>query len=232
MTLTEHCEPIFQFVCRLKRIAQNEKAFHTTLSIATVRKDVDRLFRKFEYAIINDEEFEGDPDQIKTLLHQFTDVMISEAQLNISPQWEADFIFPEEARSHNAETLFFQAVEQWLEDTSLDANEHLLFFHTCLGLGFAEQSARTTYKNLVSRLDERVDKIVAFNPNSQLSKSAYDFVNQDNYVERPLPKLAFYSLTLVALFAVIIFTIYTSYTSAAADLVEAVNTIVGDLTTH
>lgn len=225
MTLTAHCEPIFQFVCRLKRIAHNEKAFFTTLSMATLRKDVDRHFRKFEYAIINDDDFDGDPDHIKALLLGFTDCMIGLSQLSISQQWADTYTLPTNARSHHAEVKFFTALERWLQDTSIDANEHLLFLHTCLGLGFADEAAHTTHLNLVNQLDERIEKMIDHHPHAPLSKSAYDHLNQDNYMEQPLPKLAFYSMSFAALLVVVIFTVYHGYTSASADLIEAIHTI-------
>lgn len=225
MTLIAHCDPIFQFVCRLKRIAHNEKAFHTTLSLTTVRKDVDRLFRKFEYAIINDDNFDGDPDLIKDLLLAFTDTMISQAHLSISPEWQQTYILPEDARSHRAEADFFLTLEHWLQDTSTDANQHLLLFHTCLGLGFTEEAARTTHHHLLCQLDERIDRIIDHNPATPLSKRAYDHINEDNYMKRPLPKLAFYSMAFAALLVVVIFTVYSGYASASSALVEAIETI-------
>lgn len=222
MTLIEHSEPIFQFVCRLERIARSEGALDATLSLNSLKRDVDRLFRRFDYEAIHDDDFEGDVEQWKQLLRHFVDTLIARSGLSLSDEWKREFL----AAEHDQTGDFFRALEIALGRNDLEAKHQLQVFHTCIGLGYASDTKNESQLDAIHLLEERVEQIAPTAELNRLSPNAYEHTNDQNYMDRPLPKLVFFGMLLLCLLGIVFFLIFESYTSASQELVNAVDSVL------
>ncbi|MEE8576821.1 MAG: DotU family type IV/VI secretion system protein, partial [candidate division Zixibacteria bacterium] len=129
MMLLELCEPLFQYVCRLRRSARMGR----TIEMDEVRSDISEIFSKMKEDASSDMELLTQYEKVELPLIFFTDFMIKESNLPFAYDWV------ELGRERNelaGDEKFFDLLDAELADPSDLAAQRLVIFYTCLGLGF------------------------------------------------------------------------------------------------
>ena len=123
MMLLELCEPLFQYVCRLRRSARMGR----TIEMDEVRGDISEIFSKMKGDASSDMELLTQYEKVELPLIFFTDFMIKESNLPFAYDWV------ELGRERNelaGDEKFFDLLDAELADPSdLAAKDWSYFTH-------------------------------------------------------------------------------------------------------
>lgn len=197
MTLLELCEPLFQYVCRLRRSARMGRA----MEMNDVRNDILSTFSQMKEAAGNNHELLTQYEKVELPLIFFTDFMIKESNLPFAYDWV------ELGRDRNelaGDEKFFDLLDADLADPSDSATQRLVVFYTCLGLGFTGVYTGQTesIQRLISQISARISGLMDADKKSHICPEAYENVDTRDFVEPPGAKLLGIGITLAALIIV------------------------------
>jgi len=197
MTLLELCEPLFQYVCRLRRSARMGRA----MEMNDVRNDIVSIFSQMKEAAGNDHELLMQYEKVELPLIFFADFMIKESNLPFAYDWV------ELGRDRNelaGDEKFFDLLDADLADPSDSATQRLVVFYTCLGLGFTGvyTGQMESIQRLISQISARISGLMDADKKSHICPEAYENVDTRDFVEPPGAKLLGIGITLAALIIV------------------------------
>jgi type IV/VI secretion system ImpK/VasF family protein len=156
MTLVDVCEPFFQYICYLNRLAREGGSIDPSqleaqleAELAKIRQDC-RTNRELA-SIYN--------DKVEWALIAFADFTIRESRFPFAGRWKG--LGPKRGNLVLDEQ-FFQLLDETLQETGEAARQRLAVFYTCLGLGFTgmytgqpdqiERKLRPKMKELYARM--------------------------------------------------------------------------------
>ncbi|MFC1634473.1 DotU family type IV/VI secretion system protein [Planctomycetota bacterium] len=197
MTLLELCEPLFQYVCRLRRSARMGR----TMGMDEVRNDVAKTFSEMKAEASSNPELVTQYERVELPLVFFTDFMIKESNLPFADDWV------ELGRERNelaGDEKFFDLLDAELADPSDAATQRLVIFYTCLGLGFTGvyTGQLESIQRMISQISTRISALMDADKKSYICPEAYENVDTRDFVEPPGAKLAGIGITLIALIIV------------------------------
>lgn len=218
MTLLEITEPLFQYVCRLNRVARKsaagagssgDTAFFTkggaiprgaALEYPVIRNEIKALFDDMQQKAGKDFRLGSQLKKIELPLLFFVDSLISESSLHFAAQWNQNRL----AYEHNelaGDEKFFDLVEEDLKDPSDEASERLAVYYVCLGLGFTgiyfkqPEYLRKTMFTIAPRIKRWIDADEA----AKICPDAYEGVDTRDLTEPPSHKVLVISLVFICL---------------------------------
>lgn len=127
-TLTEVCDPLFQYVCRQNRAAQRG----VNVDGGQVRSELKSMLADLRMQA----EASGMGDQfnqVRLPLVGFVDFMMRESKHPFARTWKS---LAEDEKQLGLDQRFFEMLDETLADQSDKATERLTVYHTCIGLGF------------------------------------------------------------------------------------------------
>lgn len=132
MKLTELCEPLFQYICRLNRSARKGGGINL---YEPVRNDVKTLLENIESKASADPVLSTQlgPGGILLALEIFVDFMIRSSKLPFAAQWKN---LAAEETDETAGQKFFDMLDQALADRTESGADRVAIYYTCMGLGF------------------------------------------------------------------------------------------------
>jgi type IV/VI secretion system ImpK/VasF family protein len=220
MTLAELCEPLFQYICRLSRMAR--KGGHS--SAEEVRSQIKAQLADMRSKAAGTPGLAAQFDRVELVLIFFADSMIRESSLPFAGQWRD---LAQERNELAGDEKFFDLLEEQLADKSEQATERLGVFYTCLGLGFTgwyngqPEYLRKKMSEILSRMRGRIDADSA----GRFCPDAYEHVNTSDLIEPPGRSLVGIAIALVGLAAVLFVTNIVMYRTGSAKLNAALQTI-------
>ncbi|MFN7022183.1 MAG: DotU family type IV/VI secretion system protein [Phycisphaerales bacterium] len=220
MTLTEVCEPVFQYACRLHRGARKgvwPPAAQVVEEVASLMDDV-RSRAAAEPALLR--EF----DQVRPVLLYFLDGIVRSSRLPYAGRWAELAV----AEGHpGGDEDFFDRLEATLADKSDGATQRLGVFYVCMGLGFSgwyrgqPDHLRRKMSEIASRIRAGLDADRA----AKVCPDAYEGVNTADLVEPPSRRLAGVAIVLVGLALTVFIANAVLYRERRADLVRSLEEI-------
>jgi len=220
MTLLELCEPLFQYVCRLRRSAR----MGSTTEMDEVRSDIVNIFSEMTASASSDHRLFTQYERIELALVFFTDFMIKESNLPFAYDWV------ELGRERNelaGDEKFFDLLDAELADPSDSATERLAVFYTCLGLGFTGvyTGQPDSIQRLISQISARISGLMDADKKSYICPNAYENVDTRDFVEPPGAKLIGIGITLAALIIIWVVAYCFLFKWTSDDLAESIDTI-------
>ena len=220
MTLLELCEPLFQYVCRLRRSAR----MGSTTGMDEVRSDIVNIFSEMTASASSDHRLFTQYERIELPLVFFTDFMIKESNLPFAYDWV------ELGRERNelaGDEKFFDLLDAELADPSESATERLAVFYTCLGLGFTGiyTGQPDSTQRLISQISARISGLMDADKKSYICPDAYENVDTRDFVEPPGAKLIGIGITLAALIIIWAVAYCFLFKWTSDDLAESIDTI-------
>ena len=235
MNLLELTEPLFQYVCRLNRVARKsaagstgETAFLTkggtlprgvSLDYPVVRGEIKALFDEMHQKASKDFRLQSQVSKIELPLLFFVDSLISESSLSFANQWNQKRMAYERNELAGDEK-FFDLLEEDLKDPSDEASERLAIYYLCIGLGFSgiyfrqPELLRKSMFTIAPRIKRWVDADEA----AKMCPDAYEGVDTRDLTEPPGRKVVVISLIFVCLIAASIVSYIWLYARSARDL--------------
>lgn len=220
MTLVELCEPLFQFICRLSRLAR--KGGHA--SADEVRAQIKAMLADMRAKASATPGLGAQFDRIELVLIFFADSMIRESALPFARQWRD---IAQERNELAGDEKFFDLLEETLADKSEAATERLGVFYTCLGLGFTgwyngqPEYLRKKMSEILSRMRGRIDA----DASGRFCPEAYEHVNTSDLIEPPGKSIVGIAIALVGLVVVLFVANIVMYRGSSTRLNEALTTI-------
>ncbi|MHC4583113.1 MAG: DotU family type IV/VI secretion system protein [Planctomycetota bacterium] len=197
MTLLELCEPLFQYMCRLNRLARSG----STLEMDQVRNDIKKIFEAMKSEALNNAALTTQYEKIELPLLFFVDFTIKESKLIFAYDW---YELGRERNELAGDEKFFDLLDENLEDTSNTATERLVIFYTCIGLGFTGvyTGQPESIKRLMSKISARISGMIDADEKSYICPEAYENVDARDFVEPPSTRLVGIGITLIGLIVV------------------------------
>jgi type VI secretion system protein ImpK len=197
MTLLELCEPFFQYVCRLSRLARSG----CTLEMDQVRNEIKRILEVMRAESLNNAGLTAQYEKIELPLIFFVDFVIKESKLTFAYDW---YELGRERNELAGDEKFFDLLDENLVDSSDAATERLVIFYTCIGLGFTGvyTGQPETIQRLMSKISARISGMMDADEKSYICPEAYENVDDRDFVEPPSTKLVGIGITLIGLIIV------------------------------
>ena len=197
MTLLELCEPLFQYMCRLNRLARSG----STLEMDQVRNDIKKIFEAMKAEALNNAALTTQHEKIELPLLFFVDFTIKESKLIFAYDW---YELGRERNELAGDEKFFDLLDENLEDTSDAATERLVIFYTCIGLGFTGvyTGQPESIKRLMSKISARISSMIDADEKSYICPEAYENIDARDFVEPPSTRLVGIGITLIGLIVV------------------------------
>lgn len=217
MTLLELCEPLFQYVCRLNRMARKGGRAEVNL----VRAELKGLLADAKSRASADPVLAMQWDKVELPLIFFIDSMIRESKLPFASRWD------DLARERNelaGDEKFFDLLDETLSERGEAAQERLRVYYTCLGLGFrgwyAGQPEYLRKKML--EINARLRGLTGESP--RICPEAYTS-DDSNLIEPPSRTLAPIVIALVVLVATLLAANAWLYSRGTTSVAEAIGQI-------
>jgi type VI secretion system protein ImpK len=228
MTLLELTEPLFQYVCRLNRVARKtaasagapvssgETSFMTkkspgaaphgvSLDYAVVRGEVKALLDDIQQKASGDFRLGSQAKKVELPLIFFVDSVIAESGLKFASQWNQNRLAYEK-KELAGDDKFFDMLEQDLKDSSDEASERLAVYYICLGLGFCGSyfGQPELLRKQMFTIAPRIRRWLDPDETAKVCPDTYESVDTRDLTEPPSKRvvvisLIFLCLTLAAL---------------------------------
>src|SRR5438105_10891934 len=85
LNLIELCEPLFQYVCMLNRIARNPGG--ESMDFGALRKQIEQMLEEMGQIAGSDSRLKAQFEKVRMPLIFFVDSMIAESKLGLAQQW-------------------------------------------------------------------------------------------------------------------------------------------------
>jgi len=223
VTLAEHCEPFFQYVCRLNRSARKG----ARPDEGVVRGELAGLLSQLKADAASDPRLRAQYERVELPLIYFADFMIKESKLPFARRWK------ELAHDRNklaGDEEFFDLLEEAARDTSDEASERLVIFYTCLGLGFTGfyMGQPEALRKKMMEITPRVRPYLADDREPRICPESYEHTDTSDLIEPPGRSLVGIGIALVGLLLVLFAANAYLYHERAGSLGGSLSAIVED----
>ncbi len=221
--LIEHCEPLFQTVCRFNRMGRKGSA----VTYAVARAEIETLLEKLATSARGDLALSVQYRKIELPLIFFVDSMIAESALPYAEEWNRHRLAY--ARNELAgDEKFFDLLEAAIEDKTDGADERLAIYYTCMGLGFTGWYGGQPefLRKKMLEIAPRVKAFVDTDESGLITPEAYQHTNTSNL---PLPMAASLVpllIVLTGLFIVVVAVNFYTFDSVASRLNTTLESII------
>jgi len=220
MTLLELCEPLFQYMARLNRLARMNRS----VEMSQVRSDVKRLFAEMRAGASGIEGSIRQYEDVELPLLFFVDFMVKESNLSFSAEWAE---LGREKNELAGDEKFFDILDETLTDPSDEASQRLAVYYTCLGLGFTGIYAgqQDSIRRFMTQIASRISDIMDPDETSPVCPEAYENIDSRDFVEPAGAKLVGIGITLIGLLVVWCIACLVLFDDASKDVDKAINAI-------
>lgn len=223
MKLLETYEDLFQFICRLNRVAKTDAQPDYGRIRSEVRSALDDLNRR----AATDVQLMNQVRKLELPIIFFVDNVICTSRLKCAAQW-AENRLAKERNELAGDERFFDILEQDLTDPSDDASERLAVYYTCFGLGFLgmyvgqPEKIRQYQEQIYPRLGRWMDR----DPNKKITEEAYQSTDTRVLTEPPSRKIILVAILFVFLSLSVLVVYYGLYAKASYELTDSIDHIL------
>jgi len=181
MNLIELCEPLFNYVCRLNRLARSGQPADFDI----VRTDIKELLAKATAASHESPALTDQYKKVELSLIFFIDSVIAESSLPFTANWNQRRL-AYERNELSGDEKFFDILDENLTQQGPESDERLAVFYTCIGLGFTGwyQAQPEYLRKKMRQIAQRITDFVEPDEQSYITPNAYQHTDTTNL---PLP---------------------------------------------
>lgn len=227
MTLLELCEPLFQRVCLLNRMARTGVSSAAGGDYQALRAEMQGVFDGIRKQAATDGGLAKQWDQLELPLIFFVDSMIAESRLPVASQWNRNRL-AYERKELAGDEKFFDLLDETLADPSDEASGRLAIFYLCMGLGFSGWYAgQPEYlRKKMLEIAHRIGKSMETDPAVRLCPEAYEGVDTRNLVQPPATRIAGIAVIFVGLCLIFLAVDIFLYRQASMALTDSLSAII------
>ncbi len=218
MTLSQCCEPLFQWACRLNRAIRKGVAPPASVSASEARKVLAQCAEQAQSAGVADAFA-----RIEPALCWFVD-----AVGRAGPDGAAWPSLAKEKGLDDGKEEFFDRVDEALRDQSPMAPQVLAVLYVCMGLGFTGWYAgqpevlRRKMQDLAARIRPMIDA----DPTARVTPEAYENVNTADLTEPPSRRLGAVVIAAAGLAITLLIANAVAYLQRRSELRTSLETII------
>lgn len=222
MALYDLCEPLFEYVCAVVRAGKLEKQPR----MEQVRARVKDVLSDIEQEAANDHVLSEQFGKVKLPLVYFVDSLIVESDLDFAERWDSQRLAYEYDKLAGDEE-FFTRLDETLEDESEAADERLLIYYACIGLGFTGmyKGREEELEKRVMRVASRVKRFITMDKTRRICPDAY-VTDERDFTEPPGRKISTILYLFISCLFVFLVGYYLVYQTTIRELVSALNSIL------
>jgi type IV/VI secretion system ImpK/VasF family protein len=252
MTLLQLTEPLFQYMCRLNRLARRSgspKAGSDTTFVAlsqaaqsaaplvparganldytVARSEIKAVFEDMAAKASAEVRLSQQYRKIELPLLFFVDSMISESKLSFASEWNQNRL-AFDRQELTGDEKFFDLLEEAQNDPSDDASERLAVFYICIGLGFTGSyfnQPELLRKTMLS-IAPRIRHLVENDQNAKICPEAYEAVDTRDLVQPPSSRLAFVGMIFAGFVLAVVISYFLMYRQASSHLNESMDDVL------
>lgn len=220
VTLSDICDPLFQYVCRQNRAAQRGVSTDGGQVRSEIKSMLADLRMQAEATGLGDQF-----GQVRLPLVGFADFMMRESKHPFSRSWRS---LAEEEKQLGLDQRFFEMLDETLADSSDKATERLAVFHTCIGLGFTgmyigqPDHLRRKQLEITARIRSKFDT----DPAARITPEAYEATDK-RVLQQPVAQgVVSWAILLVVLTVGTVVANVSLYKSAAKKLDESLTKVI------
>jgi type IV/VI secretion system ImpK/VasF family protein len=175
MTLVEFCEPLFQYVCRLNRLARKGGL----VDVSQVRNELRSMLADLKLRA----EGAGlgvNFAKVRLPLIYFVDYMVRESSLPFARWWK--HLQDEEPKGFSGGHDFFVQLDETLAEQGDEATQRLAVFYNCLALGFkgmytGHADGPTFLRKKMLEIASRIRPLMDADESDKICPEAYENVD-------------------------------------------------------
>ncbi len=224
--LVELCEPLFQYICMLNRIARNPGG--ENIDFAALRKIIVTMLAEMEQFAAANSVLQSQFAKVRIALIFFVDSMIAESKLTLASEWHKNRL-AYEFNELAGDEKFFDVLDETLKENGHEADERLAILYTCLGVGFTGWYAgqpeylRKKMHDVAQRIPR---ELMDTNHTAKVCPEAYDHLDTRDLVERPGVKLITMAIAFAGFLLIVMAVNFYLFRSASNSLAESLQTIL------
>jgi len=224
MKLLELYEALFQYICRLNRVAKSENHPEP----ARVRSEIKTLLEEINRNAAADVALLNQVKQIERPIIFFVDNLICTSLLNFAPQWAMKRLASDYNELAGDERFFVDFLDEDILNPSAEAAERLAVYYVCLGLGFTGmyQGQPEKIRDYMEKIFPRIRQWMDSDSRTKISEQAYGFTDTRILTEPPSDKILLVVVAFIFLSLSVLVISYTLYFKASADLKHSVEQII------
>ena len=222
MKLIEIYEELFQYLCRLNRVAKTQ----AQPEYARVRSEIKELLEQAVRGASSDVRLLNQVKRLELPLIFAVDYLVCTSRLKFAAQW-AENRLAKERNELAGDERFFDLLEEDLKDTSEEAAERLAVYYVCLGLGFMGmyQTQPEQIRRLVEQIFPRVRQWIDADSRTKISEEAYQHTDTRALTEPPSNKIILVAIAFIFLSLSVLAVYYALYAKAVGELSDSVKVI-------
>ena len=253
MTLLQLTEPLFQYMCRLNRMARRgagtkpsgdtsflalprepatkiapaAAAKAATLDYAVVRSEIKALFEDMMSKAATDLRLSQQARKMELPLIFFVDSMISESRLAFAAEWNQNRLAYDRQELAGDEK-FFDLLDETLKENNEDAAERLAVFYICIGLGFTGiyfKQPEFLRKTMLT-IAPRIRHLVENDQNARICPETYEGVDTRNLVEPPSSRMAIVGMIFAGFTLAVLISYFLMYRQASNNLNTSIEEVL------
>jgi type VI protein secretion system component VasF len=254
MTLLQLTEPLFQYMCRLNRLARRSaspKAASTdtsfialsreaaktaaplvpvrgaNLDYTVARSEIKAIFEDMMSKAASDIRLSQQARKVELPLIFFVDSMISESTLTFASEWSQNRLAFDRQELAGDEK-FFDLLEETEKDKSDEASERLAIFYICIGLGFTGiyfKQPEFLRKTMLS-IAPRIRHLVENDQSARICPEAYEGVDTRDLVQPPSSRMVVVGMVFLGFALAVLISYFLMYRQASSNLNNSIDEVL------
>ena len=224
MKLLELYESLFQYICRLNRMARTQS--HP--DIGRVRAELKSLFEEINRVAATDVLLHKQVRQLERPLVFFIDNLIVNSRLNFAGQWASNRLAYEWNELAGDECFFVDFLDKDIQDPGEEAAHRLAVYYICLTLGFTGmyQGQPEQIRKYMDQIFPRIRQWMDTDTRTKISEQAYACTVSRQLTQPPADKIYLLLVIFVFLSLCVLFLSYGLYFKASSELTHAISEIL------
>lgn len=223
-TLVEFCEPLFQYVCRLNRLARKGGLVDGSQVRNELRSMLADVKLRAEGAGLG-EHFA----KVRLPLIYFVDYMVRESSLPFARTWK--HLQEEELKRIAGDQDFFVQLDDALAEQGDAPNQRLPVFYNCLALGFkgmytGQADGPNFLRKKMLEIASRIRPLMDAEENAKICPEAYDKVDTRKLEIESAPSIVRWVVVLVVMVVALLAANWIGYREATETIGKALDGIV------
>ena len=210
-TLSDHCEVLFQDLCRVSRQARAGLRVEPEAIRADILEALEDIESRGQSGGAGDVSAAVLPS-----LRVFVDWFVPEVAPACRGQWKA-------MADGAGSAEFFAGLDAAMSDSGDEANEKLAVYLQCLGLGYTGDRDADAIRKTMVELSARLRQRINADDTAKLCPEAYEHIDRSDLVQPPGKSLALIGVSLVGLVLVLVAMNAFLYSQSASSLVESLS---------
>lgn len=220
-SLVELCDPLFQYVCRLNRLARKGGL----VDAGQVRSEFKSMLAELKLRCDSIPGMGEQFNKVRLPLIFFIDFMVRDSALSFARSWKG---IAEEEKQLGGDEKFWDLLDETLADSGELANQRLAVFYACIGLGFTgiNVGQPDVLRKKMLEVSARIRGQMDADETSKMTPEAYEKVNTEILQQPVASGLMTWIIVLVGMTVLLVAGSWVGYKSAITELKNTLATII------